>query len=198
MKEEFLPTDFFPTDTASTFKSAPTLKNVLLSGCISLFLLSASTTSNPTVLETPKGNVASVSVISTFPATWTRYNQGSICLYCEGASLMDENLQRNILRLEEIASLPENWNNNGASSFSQEHISKMKNILLALPVQPLVFPTARNSIQFEYEKQNGDYLEFELFEDGSVMQFSYSEANGSKAEATSCESIERTVRAFYE
>ncbi|KJE25644.1 hypothetical protein LG52_3208 [Geobacillus kaustophilus] len=30
--------------------------------------------------------------------------------------------------------------------------------------QPKLFPTARDSIQLEFEKENGDYLEFELFE----------------------------------
>lgn len=31
--------------------------------------------------------------------------------------------------------------------------------------EPFVCPTACGSIQFEYEKDNGDYLEFEIYED---------------------------------
>ena len=47
-------------------------------------------------------------------------------------------------------------------------ITKMSLLLMLLKVKPEIFPTNRNSIQFQYEKDNGDYLEFELLEDGSV------------------------------
>ena len=35
--------------------------------------------------------------------------------------------------------------------------------------QPKIFPTGRQTIQLEYEKRNGDYLEFELFEEKVVV-----------------------------
>ncbi len=38
-------------------------------------------------------------------------------------------------------------------------------ILKMLPILPDIFPTFRDSIQFEYEKSDGEYLEFEVFED---------------------------------
>lgn len=38
-------------------------------------------------------------------------------------------------------------------------------VLKMLPILPDIFPTFRDSIQFEYEKSNGEYLEFEVFED---------------------------------
>lgn len=38
-------------------------------------------------------------------------------------------------------------------------------VLKMLSVLPDIFPTFRDSIQFEHEKQNGEYLEFEIFED---------------------------------
>lgn len=37
-------------------------------------------------------------------------------------------------------------------------------LLKMLPILPDIFPTFRDSIQFEYEKSNGEYLEFEVFE----------------------------------
>ena len=40
----------------------------------------------------------------------------------------------------------------------------MKYLVLRLNIQPEIFPTARGSIQFEYEKETGEYLEFELFD----------------------------------
>ncbi len=38
-------------------------------------------------------------------------------------------------------------------------------ILKMLPILPNIFLTFRDSVQFEYEKSNGAYLEFEVFED---------------------------------
>lgn len=37
-------------------------------------------------------------------------------------------------------------------------------VLKMLPILPDIFPTFRDSIQFEYEKSDGAYLEFEVFE----------------------------------
>lgn len=37
-------------------------------------------------------------------------------------------------------------------------------ILYKLPIEPMIFCTARDSIQLEYKKYNGDYLELEIYE----------------------------------
>lgn len=67
-------------------------------------------------------------------------------------------------QIEQFNLLEENWNGNHAEVFSKELVDKAKRILNLLSDEPEVFPTARNSIQFEYEKINGEYLEFEIFE----------------------------------
>lgn len=67
--------------------------------------------------------------------------------------------------LDEIAELDDNWNNNGACSFSTKLIEKCRGILMQLVAEPFICPTACGSIQFEYEKENGEYLEFEVYED---------------------------------
>lgn len=67
--------------------------------------------------------------------------------------------------LDEISKLKDNWNNNGAKAFSAKHIKICRDILNSLTIEPFVSPTACDSIQFEYEKDNGDYLEFEIYED---------------------------------
>lgn len=72
--------------------------------------------------------------------------------------------------LNSIQLLERNWNDNEAEPFSDDLISKTKEILPSLEVQPQIFPTARNSIQLEYEKENNDYLEFEIYED-SIMYY---------------------------
>ena len=42
---------------------------------------------------------------------------------------------------------------------------KCRGIVMQLASEPFICPTACGSIQFEYEKENGDYLEFEIYED---------------------------------
>lgn len=102
-------------------------------------------------------------------------------------------------RLIDFRSLTNNWNGNGARPFSEKLIKKSSDIFYMLPFKPDVFPTARNSIQFEYEKTNGAYLEFEIFEDHiGIYQIlpdgkerEYSIKSGDKDEIT------KLVKGFY-
>lgn len=71
----------------------------------------------------------------------------------------------NLETLDNFKALQFNWNGNNAEPFSESLIEKAKSIIFHLKYQPEVFPTAKQSVQFEYEKENGDYLEFEIFED---------------------------------
>ena len=63
-----------------------------------------------------------------------------------------------------ISELPDNWNENGAKRFSDKLIAKCYSILFELTVFPEIFPVADGSIQFEFEKSDGSYLEFDIFE----------------------------------
>lgn len=67
--------------------------------------------------------------------------------------------------LDDISKLEENWNDNGANAFPIELVEKCREIVNQLVAEPFVCPTACGSIQFEYEKENGEYLEFEVYED---------------------------------
>lgn len=67
--------------------------------------------------------------------------------------------------LDIIATLEDNWNDNGAKAFSKELIERCRVIVEQLPKQPFIAPTACGSIQMEYTKYNGEYLEFNVFED---------------------------------
>ncbi len=75
-----------------------------------------------------------------------------------------EDLQKNLERLKEIEELDANWNENGATKFSTSLITKVGNLLCLLKEQPEIFPTAMNSIQLEYEKEDGQYLEINVYE----------------------------------
>lgn len=66
--------------------------------------------------------------------------------------------------LNEIENLPDNWNDNGATGFSATIINKCKEYIMGLEREPFVTPTATGSIQFEYELNNGDCLEFNISE----------------------------------
>lgn len=79
--------------------------------------------------------------------------------------ITEQNIIKSLVRLQKIEELPANWNDNGAPRFGSATIKKCRNILSALPVQPEIFPTASDSVQMEYEKENGEYLEFNIFQD---------------------------------
>ena len=67
-------------------------------------------------------------------------------------------------QLAEIYNLKDNWNDNGAKSFSRRLIDRVSELLMVLPIEPQIYPTACESIQLEYEKESGEYLEFEVSE----------------------------------
>lgn len=72
-------------------------------------------------------------------------------------------------RLKDIEKLEANWNGYGAKPFSAALIHKCERIIVSsLSVQPSIYPTGRNSIQFQYELKDRSYLEFEIFEDKTM------------------------------
>ena len=71
---------------------------------------------------------------------------------------------QNLSVFDEIAALGENWNGYDAEPFELSFIAYCRTIFSQLISEPEVFPTARNSIQFEFENDEV-YLEFEVFSD---------------------------------
>lgn len=66
--------------------------------------------------------------------------------------------------INQFRNLEFNWNGNGAEPFSEQLLQKSITVLNCLDHTPEIYPTASKSIQFEYEKENGEYLEFEIFD----------------------------------
>ena len=56
------------------------------------------------------------------------------------------------------------WIEKGVMSVPQKAIEQALWIVKKANIQPDIFPTGKLSIQLEYEKKNGDYLEFECYE----------------------------------
>jgi hypothetical protein len=88
----------------------------------------------------------------------------------EKVTISEEKLE-NLNKIETIAALNDNWNANGAKAFSSSLITKVRNIIIFLEIQPEVFPTACESLQLEYDKQDGSHMEVELTEGDEAEVF---------------------------
>lgn len=88
---------------------------------------------------------------------------------------------KNILRLQDISELRDDWNGYGAKSFDKNLIDSVENIIENVHVQPEIYPTERNSIQLEYELEDKSYLEFEVFKN-KILCMRIPRRNYSKAE----------------
>lgn len=121
---------------------------------------------------------------------WT-VKHGSIINYSLSMKSMD-----NLKKLNKIAGLKDDWNLHGASSFSESLIEVCRNMLLILNRQPDIFPTANDSIQFEFVN-NDDYLEVEIFDDLSCIEY-YMKKNGKEIENTTfVQDVVKVVNQFY-
>lgn len=68
-------------------------------------------------------------------------------------------------KLKTISELEDNWNDNGAKHFEKSLLVQCYVILTTLErFPPEIFPVADGSVQFEFEKDDGSYLEFDIFE----------------------------------
>ena len=74
-------------------------------------------------------------------------------------------------RIEGIAGLQDNWNDYGATSFSPEVLQRACSLVEDIVYKTKVFPTGRNSIQFEFDSIPGQYLEIEVFSDHYAVLF---------------------------
>ncbi|MCM1166019.1 MAG: hypothetical protein NC299_09250 [Lachnospiraceae bacterium] len=101
-------------------------------------------------------------------------------------------------KLAAISNLKDNWNDNGAKRFENILLVKCFTILSTLEkFPPEIFPVADGSIQFEFEKEDGSYLEFDIFENEASEFVVYS--GGKEVEKTiACDKIAKEVKFFYE
>ena len=110
----------------------------------------------------------------------------------------DDKLRLNAInKIGEIHKLEDNWNENGAKRFSDKLILKCYEILFDLAFAPEIFPVADGSIQFEYEKNDGSYLEIDIFEDEIIEYRVY--PNGNEVEQIiDADKVYEEVKSFYE
>lgn len=125
--------------------------------------------------------------------TYSSFNikYGSIINYSLSMKTMD-----NLKKLNRIAGLKDDWNLHGAFSFSELLVELCRNMLLKLNRQPDIFPTANDSIQFEF-KNKDDYLEIEIFDDLSHIEY-YMKKGGKEIEkSTVVQDVIKVVNQFY-
>ena len=117
-----------------------------------------------------------------------------------GINSLEKNYVEAIAALRKIKKLKDNWNSNSASSFSTKLIEKCREITMQLDSEPFICPTACGSIQFEYENENGDYLEFEIYED-RIEVFLDTQSDGEKEFTlqgiSAIDEMKQTVVDFY-
>ena len=105
----------------------------------------------------------------------------------------------NIEKLHAISELDDNWNDNGAKKIPTTLIEKISRCLNSFLVQPDIFPTTTESLVLEYEKYNGDHLEFEIFDSGQMKIYSLTdeETEFFKTTAFDIEEINSRINEFY-
>lgn len=183
--------------TNDNVKSSATITPIIAGVCTIACCVVVASAANRIQIEYPQQPLSDVHRVSTDIAEWKMYNSGNINLYWDGVNAMDAGLRHSYQKISEISCLPENWNGNGASSFSAELLDSIRNIVKKLVRQPSIFPTARDSIQLEYENDIGDYLEFELFESGRLKKFYCGHDGETATEDISAEMIYEVVNKFY-
>lgn len=106
-------------------------------------------------------------------------------------NLRSEDIRKCHDKLNRIEALGDNWNGYGAVPISKELVKEAKRITKALRMIPQVYPTADGTLQFEYEKKDGSYLEISLSDSETVGVFEISKDKTEKEYQ-----IEKTVSAI--
>ncbi len=112
----------------------------------------------------------------------------------------DESVRKNNMeKLERIRAMKKNWNGNGAPAFPAKLISRVRDLVEELFIQPEIFPTAMRTIQLEYDNARRDHMEIEIGDSDTAEVFIV-RFNGEELYEDVCVSagpINERVAAFY-
>lgn len=125
----------------------------------------------------------------------SRYN--GVTIIWEENAVDSAQLQANLKRLKSFEAYEDNWNGYGAPKFTKTLLEAAEKILRGLNHQPEVFPIDGGVIQFEYEKQSGEYLEFEVSENKNAHCLRIDENGVEQEFDVAVEEINKVVDAFY-
>ena len=77
-------------------------------------------------------------------------------------------LEENINKIKKFKEYERNWNGYDAEPFAEDFLNFIEGMLPNLKKQPQIFPVSDGSIQFEYDGENGKYLEVQLSRDNQM------------------------------
>ena len=72
---------------------------------------------------------------------------------------------KTISEVTSLTKLKYNWDDEDGNPFTDEEVSLFVSVIKHLKVVPRISPTGRSSLVFDYEKEDGSYLGFELYID---------------------------------
>ncbi len=93
--------------------------------------------------------------------------------------------------------MEQNWNGYDAPPVSATAIANAKAIVNVVSPSPEVFPTANQSVQLEYTKPNGEYLELEVTDDAVYALYQYGAENREWKMAMNVDQVVDTVAEFF-
>lgn len=109
-------------------------------------------------------------------------------------------LENNIKKLDAIAELKSNWDLHGAPEFDKLLIEFCKENLYELEdrlkVQPEIFPTNNETIQFEFEN-GSDWLEIEIPNDMSHIDCFMFKNDEKTVQSSDIRQLLKVVEVFY-
>lgn len=116
------------------------------------------------------------------------------------AALSSDSIREdNLRKIRNIGNLKDNWNGNGASAFSKALIDRVTELVSTLPIQPEVFPTALNTIQFEYDNSRHDHMEIEIgdSDEAEIFIVTYFGKEIEESIPSTYESLAERIAQFY-
>lgn len=121
-----------------------------------------------------------------------RYTGSGTSVWCsssdKGVTLIkDDALYINLAKLAQLKDLTDGWDGYDAMAVEEASIKNTQMLLPHLRIQPALFPTCRGTVQIEYEKEDTDYLEFEISPTSVHMLHVYPDGNTVVREWMYCE-----------
>ncbi len=120
-----------------------------------------------------------------------------VIIYSEDNAMGNRSLQASLNKLRSFEAYADNWNGYGAPKFEKSLVSLAENVLRKLDHQPEIFPIAGGAIQFEYEKESGEYLEFEILENEDAHCLSVDKDGKEREFDVALDQINKVVNDFY-
>lgn len=105
-------------------------------------------------------------------------------------------LKENLKILNSFKRLENGWDGEKAPAIDVNIIEQVETVIKSIEYQPDIFPTARNSVQIEFEKSDESYLEFEFFMDKVVCYIENDE--GGREDEVDLTQVKNIVSDFYE